>query len=150
MCLALAGILCWMGAMCQKENDTWYFGGRAGVSFSGGAAFGIPGGQMMQLEGAATISDGNGNLMMYTDGQSVWDRNHNVMPNGSGLLSGPSSAMAAVIVPQPCNQSRYYLFVVNDRTSGSMNPLSGLTYSIVDMSQNNGLGSIVSGQKNIL
>jgi hypothetical protein len=37
-------------------------------------------------EGCATISNSSGQLLFYTDGITVYNRNHQVMPNGTGLL----------------------------------------------------------------
>lgn len=36
--------------------------------------------------GKANISDFSGNLLFYTDGIKVWNKNHSVMTNGNQLL----------------------------------------------------------------
>jgi hypothetical protein len=72
-------------------------------------------------EGCSSISDFNGNLLFYTDGRNVWDRNHNVMPNAdynsnpdNGLLGDPSSTSSGLIVPKPGNPNQYYIFAVDE------------------------------------
>lgn len=121
----------------QKESNTWYFGYNAGVDFNSGTPVSIGGGAINQGEGCASISDFNGALLFYTNGVLVWDRNHATMPNGYQLAGGGSSSQSALIVPMPGNNFQYYIFTVQEL--GTSNNLS---YSIVDMSLNNGNGDV--------
>ena len=127
----------------DKQTDIWYFGHNSGLDFSTGTAQSITGGQVNTGEGCATMSDAHGNLLFYTDGGTVWNRNHVVMSNGAGLMGHPSSTQSAVTVPHPVDPALYYIFTV-DYSGGSR----GLRYSIVDLSLSGGLGSITT--KNIL
>lgn len=68
-----------------KRANYWYFGNGAGLDFSNGSPVAITNGQLDSWESCASISDINGNLLFYTDGDTVWTRNHTVMPNGTGL-----------------------------------------------------------------
>ena len=102
-------VLCYT-AYSQKEADRWYFGKYAGLNFSNGAPVPLHDGQMVTNEGCATINDKNGNLLFYTNGEKVWNRNHQVMPNGTGLMGGYSSTQSAIVVPFPGNDSMYYIF----------------------------------------
>jgi len=126
----------------QGETDNWYFGNRAALNFSSGTPTLVHNSQMHAHEGAASISDENGNLLFYTDGISVWNRLHDVMPNGSGLMGNESSTQSAVIVPHPGDNSQFYIFTVD--YAGHSN---GLRYSIVDIRGSGGLGAIT--QKNV-
>jgi hypothetical protein len=121
----------------QKEVDIWYFGNGAGVSFVSGTPTVIPSSSMTPSEGCAVMSDATGNLLFYTDGLKVWNKNHVVMPNGNGLMGGFSSTQPAVIVPLPGSSSRYYIFTTDD--FGGAN---GFQYSMVDMTLNGGLGDV--------
>ncbi len=89
-------------------------------------------------EGCASISDQLGNIIFYTNGVSVWDKNDQVMPNGQGLNGHLSSSQSAIIVKQPSNDSIYYIFTV-DELAGA----KGLCYSIVNIHSNNGNGDVV-------
>ncbi len=122
----------------------WYFGNRAGVNFSSGAPVALTNGQIVTTEGCASISDATGNLLFYTDGVSVWNRNHVVMPNGSGLFGHASSTQSAIIVQQPGNANLYYIFT----TTADAGP-SGVCYSVVDMTLSAGLGNVTAA-KNVL
>ncbi|MCC9138702.1 hypothetical protein ACFSKU_14965 [Pontibacter silvestris] len=66
-----------LAAFAQREANNWYFGSGAGLSFSNGYAEPLTEGEMYQHEGCATMSDsGTGELLFYTDGIQVWNRQH--------------------------------------------------------------------------
>jgi len=115
-------------ALAQYEANNWYFGNGAGISFSSGKAIALKNGNLYTNEGCASISDNNGNLLFYTDGITVWDREHSPMLNGSGLNGGASSTQSALIVPEPGNLSVYYIFTVGEDAG-----YNGLSYTKVDM-----------------
>src|SRR5258708_3864071 len=71
-------------AFAQKEMNNWFFGYNAGLDFNAGAPV-FQSGSLRNWEGCASISDRYGHLLFYTDGMTVWDRLHRVMPNGAGL-----------------------------------------------------------------
>lgn len=127
----------------QGEANIWYFGSYAGVDFNGGSPVALTNGALSTGEGCATISDRNGNLLFYTDGITVWNRNHIAMANGFGLLGDPSTAQSAVIVPKPGSSNMFYIFTV----AAQGNP-GGFCYSEVDMVLNGGLGDVVAATKN--
>ena len=126
----------------QNEADHWYFGDKAGIDFGTGSPVALFDGQLDTLEGCTSISDGFGNLLFYSDGITVWNRAHVVMPNGTGLTGDSSSSQSGIIVPNPSNSDQYYLFTVD---AGGGN----LSYSIVDMTLDSGLGDVVVASKNI-
>jgi gliding motility-associated-like protein len=135
---------------CQKESANWYFGEFAGLSFNSGNPVPILDGNLDTREGCATISDSNGNLLFYTDGVTVWDRTHQVMPNGRMLLGHGSSTESALIIPKPGSKSRFYIFTI-DQPSFYLKDIpviNGVNYSEVDLALNGGYGDIVVGVKN--
>src|SRR5690554_1205427 len=128
----------------QNEANIWYFGQNAGLDFTNGDPVPLLDGLLNTDEGCATISNSNGDLLFYTDGTKVWNKNHTVMPNGTGLNGHPSSTHSAIIVPKPLNSNIYYIFTVDFQVGSN-----GLQYSEVDMTLDGGLGGITSN-KNIL
>jgi gliding motility-associated-like protein len=122
---------------CQKQAENWYFGFHAGLNFSAGNPVVLTDGQTETYEGVATISDANGGLLFYTDGVTVYNKLHQVMQNGTDLYGHSSSTQSAIIVPQPSNDSIYYIFTVDYVA----NPL-GLNYSVVNSKAANGLGAV--------
>lgn len=128
----------------QKEKNIWYFGDGAGLDFSSGAPVVLSNSAMLTYDNSASICDSEtGNLLFYSNGVNIWNRNHQVMTNGSGLLGNNSAGNSAFAVKQPGNSNLYYLFT-NDAFAG----INGLRYSVIDMSLNNGLGAVTSS-KNI-
>ena len=127
----------------QKEANIWHFGEFAGLDFNSGAPFALTNGALNTLEGCATIADNIGNLLFYTDGNRVWNKNHVQMPNGFALMGNSSSTQSAVIVQKPGSSNIYYIFTVPFQDQ----PNIGLRYSIVDMNLDGGLGDITT--KNI-
>ena len=103
----------------------------------------IAGSAMDASEGSSSIADScTGDLLFYTEGINVWNKNNSIMPNGSGLMGGISSIQPAIIIPSRSNANQYYVFTTNHTT--------GFRYSIVDMSLAGGLGDVLTGSKNTL
>lgn len=128
----------------QERFFNWYFGNQAGLSFAGGTPVALTNSAMSTTEGCASISDANGNLMFYTNGLNVYNRNHVVMTNGAGLNGHQSSTQSAIIVQKPLSNTIYYIFTAD----ADVGP-DGIQYSEVDMSLSGGLGA-VTANKNIL
>jgi gliding motility-associated-like protein len=128
----------------QKESNIWYFGQNAGITFSTIPPSALTNGKLNTVEGCASICDSNGNLLFYTDGETVWNKNHIVMDNGTYLNGYFSSTQSAIIVPRPGSNKIYFIFTVDAVENNCKN---GLQYSEVDISMNGGLGKIIT--KNI-
>lgn len=146
-------------AFAQREAGIWYFGYEAGLDFNSGEPVAITNSKMITEEGCASISDYKGNLLFYTDGSTVWNKDHNIMSNGSGLLGHRSSTQSALIVPNPTNRNIYYIFTIDqpDPRNADGNPLTnkddgvndGLNYTEVNMTLEGGLGAVNPTKKNI-
>jgi hypothetical protein len=112
----------------------------------------------MPFVGAAqsNISDENGNFLMSTNGVWIADATNDTMMNGDSL--NPNSFTSAwsdglpipngnLFLPMPDDSNKYVLFHQTGNISSINNPL-GLTteiyYSIIDITQNSGLGEVIS------
>jgi hypothetical protein len=127
-----------------KRTNHWYFGNGAGLDFSSGSPVAVTDGKLHTSEGSAVMSDTAGNLLFYTDGDTIWNKNHLPMLNGTGLFgcgNYGSTAQAALIVPKPQNDSIYYVFT-NDCFENQ--GVKGFRYSVVNIYLDNGLGSVIS------
>ncbi|SNR58546.1 gliding motility-associated C-terminal domain-containing protein [Lutibacter agarilyticus] len=132
----------------QGEANHWFFGQNSGIDFNGGTATPISG-SLDTYEGCASFSNSSGELLFYTDGITVWDKNHQKMTNGQNLLGNPSSTQSAIIVPHPGNNSQYYIFTVGandyDFEGNLIKATEGLHSYKVDMTARGGLGDVVEG-----
>lgn len=127
----------------QMEDNNWYFGDRAAISFTSGTPVALSNNASFTYDNSSTVSDSAGNLLFYTNGDTVWNKNNAVMYNGLGLLGSNNSGQCTIIVKQPQSNSIYYIFT-NDQDNGP----KGFRYSIVDLSQQGGLGAVTT--KNVL
>lgn len=133
----------------RNEALNWYFGDKAAISFKtkDGDPIPISGSMLSTLEGCSSISDTNGNLLFYTDGVEVWNKNHQIMNLKQRLFGHFSSAQSALIIQKPHSKNIYYIFTVDageyvENIDTTIYENRGLNYSIVDMSLNDSLGKI--------
>ena len=97
-------------ALSQKEGNNWYFGKHAGISFQNGSPVSFTHNAIAnQIEGVSAISDTAGNILFYTDGMDVYNKNNQIMANGQGLQGHISASQSALIVRKPGSLSHYYI-----------------------------------------
>ncbi|MGB0870990.1 MAG: gliding motility-associated C-terminal domain-containing protein [Flavobacteriales bacterium] len=124
----------------QNSSNIWHFGQNAGLDFNSGTPVAIGDGQLVTQEGCATICDEvTGDLLFYTDGSTVYNANHQIMPNGTGLNGHASSTQSAVVVQKPGSSHIYTIFTM-DVDGGS----EGLQFTEVDMTLDGGLGDVIT------
>lgn len=140
LCLGIV-LVAICSSTAQNEARNWFFGERVGLTINQDDQVLIPNVQLYYSEGASSISDCTGSLLFYTDGQDVWNRNQQKMPNGQGLAGHYSSTQGSIIIPLPASCSLYYIFTLDGKEHYLAN---GLQYSIVDMEADNGLGDVIT------
>ena len=130
----------------DRLNYNWLFGNRIGIDFNPilSGATPIPmSGSMISQEGCATMSSQDGELLFYTNGETVYTRDGNMMLNGDNLGSSGTSTQSSIIVPQP-DTNKYFIFTTD--YDGSPNAFE---YAIVNMNLGGGAG-VVETKQNIL
>jgi len=145
--IIVALVYCSNTSYAQLEARYWYFGFAKGqgLRFDSNQVVKITDGSMKAGYGCGTISDKNGNLLFYTDGERIWNRNHDTMKNG-GVIKGFSGAMqGAIIIPLPGNPYLYYVFTVSSVPHYN----GGFWYHIVDMKGDNGKGEVILKDQHI-
>jgi len=135
-------------AIAQLENTNWYFGIQTALNFNDGTSPPtlLTNSAMSTEWSSATISDDLGNLLFYTNGKSIWNASHQIMANGNNILGNTDISQDVVIVPIPGDPDKYYVF----HNAGNEMGFTGVSYSIVDMTLNGGLGDVDVNEKNIL
>ncbi len=137
---------CDCNACDGEQSRFWYFGDGAGLDFSSDPPTVLTDGQTFSREASSVATDQLGNLLFYTDASKLFNRNHQLMPNGNNL-DGHASTTQTLILPQPGQPWRFFVFTPN--SYDNLGSGKGLSYSVVDMSLDGGLGDVVPGQKNI-
>jgi WD40 repeat protein len=125
------------GTMGQHQNKIWYFGYEAGIDFTGGTPVALTNGVLNSIDYSSVLCDSSGNVLLYTNGEFVYNSNHQVMANGTGLMGSSNGGQVCVIVPQP-GSNLIYIFTV-----GQFASTNGFRYNIVDMNLQGGLGEVV-------
>jgi gliding motility-associated-like protein len=159
----LASLWCLLPASvlrAQLETAHWFFY-NSELDFTTGTPQNEYNGTWVSSLGGSCISDENGNLLFYTDGDNVYNRNRQIMPHGMALGTGfqGDATQSAVIVPFPGNTGRYFIFTTDDtrcavygeviNCNQEVNPDSsqinnGLNYFVVNMNLDDGFGDIES------
>lgn len=123
-----------------ERTKNWYFVIKNKLQFAGNSPTvgSISTTSYSNIGGSSAISDSSGNVLMFSDGNRLFDASENTMPNGTGLAGSSSATQTSIIVPNPSLSSRYYLFTISDIAAGN-----GFNFYEVEMSLNGGLGDII-------
>jgi len=142
------------GLIAQNETYNWVVSPNSIINFSTGSPVLTAGvTSAIFYESNATVSDENGNLLFYSDGDTVKGINNIALVNGENISSKPgvfqlSNTQGALFIKKPKSDSIYYLFSLAS-SNGSFNSKGVLSYSIINTNLNGGLGAVVS-KKNLL
>lgn len=125
--MALASIAAPAEAQRSRHADTWVFGTICRMQWNADATSFTPGTARLisTAEGSATFSSpSTGELLVYSDGTSIWDGAGNVV--ATGLAGDTSSMHSAIIIPRPLTPNR--LFVITHGASST----SSVAYREID------------------
>jgi hypothetical protein len=130
-------------------GDTWEPSGKArGLDFTGGnpaASINYKASQnpnymdYMEDNYIASVSDGLGNLLFYTNGFRVWNGNHD---EAARVYDYDKTE----IIPIPGQEGKYYIMGSRQLKFGQE---GALVYSIYDVDGNGGQGATIPGKENI-
>lgn len=134
----------------QRETENWYFGNFSSVSFKDNILKITNNSRLTADKGCSSISDKEGNLLFYTDGRNIYNKNHKSVQGSELLISDNQTSQNVIIIPKPESNKIFYIFTiktVNQSASPGLIGLEnsgflGLYYSRLDISENNGLGKI--------
>jgi Secretion system C-terminal sorting domain len=145
--------------LAQKQDRYWVLGQNASLKFDFGI---VPNPQfekgnfnVISASNNASICDKNtGELLIYSHGLIIYNKNGIPMENGDSINPGkysynsyPSGLLTydgVSILPFPEHENLFYVIYTNADSIYASNYLaSRLYYSVVDMSLNNGLGKVI-------
>jgi hypothetical protein len=149
-CYAYAEIRVKVWDLPDQTNNIWYFGDGAGLDFNpdpndpnAPTPRPIASRHPQNIPaGTTTISDQTGQVLFYTDGQSVWDLTGNLMENGDNIGGENGSSQGALAVPVPEEETLFYLFTTQVSATG----MNEVKFSLVDIKAENptGVGNVVT------
>lgn len=130
------------------QNANWVLGKNQGLNFTSTTASpSITNPNIFTTLNSASVSDQQGNLLFYTDGDTVWNANGAAMANGTGLANQSSNfTQNIVIVPNPLDIKKYYLFSMSSSDNFTNSNFLGLRFTEIDMSTVQ--GSVIAATKN--
>ena len=131
----------WIG----KQSNNWCLNTNFGIEFSSGYPSSFQGVAMNALEGSATISDTDGQLLFYAGDTQIWNKNHEPLLNGDNIIGSSSSTQHGIFIQKPGNPNIYYFFNVN-----KFDTTTGLLYSEIDTTFDGGLGGVTSNKNIVL
>lgn len=164
--LAAFTLSCFLSIAQSPASQTYF--GTAGLDFRTIPPTPLTNSAMNSLEACASMCNDMGDLLFYTDGGphagimagdsgGVYNANHVLMDNGLLLDSAgcKSSDHGVVAVPIPddgngSNDGLYYIFFKDCVEADMFGFHYGLTYAIVDMNANGGLGKVTTKYQTIL
>ncbi len=127
----------------QKQAEIWYFGDKAGIDFRSGTAVPLLDQSVMtSFKSSAVMSDSLGNLLFFTDGKKVWNKNFGLMTQANALEGDLGVEQPCLIVPVPNKPDRYYIFTIDVMIFKPDNSYTtnGCKYTLIDMSMWGGTG----------
>ncbi len=98
-----------------------------------------------QYASRSFINDTSGNLLFYSNGGDIYDKTFSLMQNGDSITPIYPDCLfdGVLILPQPDNDSIYYVFSVTNDTP-CVNFGQYIYYSVVNANANNGKGTVIS------
>lgn len=127
----------------QREADNWYFGGKSGLYFNSGNLDVLNNSSMYTKYGSSSISDIEGKLLFYTNGITIWNKNHQVMENGENLAGDIENTQTSIIIPKPNDKTVYYIFTTKLKKSNTPLLYPGIYYSEIKISNTYPLGKVI-------
>lgn len=134
--LLLVLLLFFNNLHAQKQNYNWFFGYNAGLTWKTpinkklvginvpddiltDLPSNIAGSPMQTWEGCFSISDVNGDLLFYSDGSNVWNKNKSQL-TGAILGGNKSSAQSGTIVVYPNNINKYIALYLGEHKANNL------------------------------
>ena len=127
----------------RASGRHWMFGNNAGLDFgvtgTTATAVKVPG---VTVEGSTVVTDTTGHLLFWSNGSTIFNRDNQAMPNGTGLNINSSATQTVAAFPSITHPGTY--FVVTTTGASEVGGAGQLYYSKVDMSLDNGRGDVTA------
>jgi len=141
-------------AQHNKRANTWYVSQGVGYDFNCIPPCPIENGALPVTFSASSICDKKGELLLYSDNESIWNNKHQLVSNGTDLYACKWAEQGCVFIPFASNPNLYYLVTVDNLrqpvsstdpyTCKDVNPIKySMCLHLIDINANNGAGQIL-------
>ncbi|MFC2130180.1 T9SS type A sorting domain-containing protein [Bacteroidota bacterium] len=139
----------------QKEANNWVFSIQNALTFNKSDTCPNPpcffeGTKIETDEGFSTISDSNGNLLLYSNGIQVWNAKKEIIINGTGLYGHWSATQSSLIIQKPGCKDTFMIFTVDGVGLYDKYKSRGFNYSKVVLNDEYPEGIVIEKNINLL
>ncbi|HAA19503.1 MAG TPA: hypothetical protein DCP28_12310 [Cytophagales bacterium] len=131
----------------QEQTANWWdFGNNVQIDFNEDTPVVTSNNIMNAPEGCATISDINGDKLLFSDGNLVYTRTNEIMAPGTPIGGDLTSTQSVAIVPfgsQTDADFYFYVFTTDEVDSGRYE----MAMSVVDLREEGALGGVVTADR---
>lgn len=115
-------------SISKNEGNIWYFGGNCGLDFNNADVRVINGSKLNSKEACATFCDEKGEVILYSDGVSIWNKNHKKINDNQLVKGNQSSTQGVLILPSGFyNIGKQYIHIYTTINLGFQNGLNKYT-----------------------
>ena len=149
VCFCILALLLHIPTFAQLEANYWFFNEEFGVKFTPNLNTSLKGIQHTHEECVSFSNRNTGELLFYTgvdepnrhSSFNIYNRLHQVL--ASNLRGSCISSQGLLTIPNPANCKQFYLLSLDAKDANSMDEKTQISYNIIDMQMNIGLGSVI-------
>lgn len=127
-----------------RQTDNWFFYTNGGIQFTetGVVSNNLPAGanNLPLGNGTSALSDENGDLLLYSSGLRIFNKDHQNITGRDKLTGDLGSNQSSLIVQNPAVSQMLYVFTTDIVDKDGT---SGLNYSRVDLTAMSGNGAVM-------
>ncbi|MBI1308221.1 MAG: T9SS type B sorting domain-containing protein [Bacteroidetes bacterium] len=134
-----------ISAFAQKNYNVWFFGNSTGLDFNYNPPKVVTDfNGHFSYEGTSSVCDSSGQLMFYTNGDTVFNRQHQILYNSfQKNYHRQDAQQAAICLPVIGYPDKYFAILGVSMFGAGITPGSRIHYDLIDMKGDGGLGESI-------
>ena len=129
-------------ASAQGQAANWYLGNRSGLNIAD-TPYMMEDGVLVSDGACASYSEPDGQLSIYTNGETIWNAKHLVVNGGNNILGSSNASQGTLMIKMPALP--HFIMVFTTGANGD----DSLRYTLVDIAAFSHLGQVDPMHKNI-
>lgn len=143
-------ILTSSGLYAQNTYNIWYFGSYAGLDFNRSPVKSFVDSGFSTFESSTSICDSSGNILFYTNGNYITNRQGDTMKNGKMKKRHYSASQGSMALKVPGSSNLYLLLLGTESESNYRGQVDSMSYAVIDMNGDNGRGEVIQKETGLL